>query len=239
MLIIGLDFETTGLNPKESEVTEIGAVAWDTELNTPVSFFHRFIKVQGLIPPEITDITGITDELLSAYGAPFEMTFMSLYQFLSQTNIYVAHNAPFDRGFLEHNLGTLNIRLENKHWINTVTHVPYPKKIKHKNLTSLAAEHGFINPFPHRAITDVLTMLRVLSEYDIDAVLDISKQPVLTLWARVTYAEKDKAKAAGFYYDGTTKSWYKEILEKDLEEEKQKCAVLGFAIEVKKRETQT
>jgi DNA polymerase-3 subunit epsilon len=239
MLVIGLDFETTGLDPKTCEVTEIGAVAWDTELLTPVSFFHRFVNIKGEITPEILDITGITKELLTKYGIAEAQAFSELEQYLSQSDVYIAQNYKFDKSFLDAALERINIRQIDKKWINTVTHVPYPKKFKHRELTSLAAYHGFINPFPHRAITDVLTMLTVMSHYDFKNILELSQEPVLTLWAKVTFAEKDQAKRAGFYYSGDKKAWYKEILKRDLEAETKNCAVLGFAIEVINNEAKT
>lgn len=232
MLICGLDFETTGLSAENDFVTEIGAVLWDTELATPVSFYHKFCKVPVEVPPFITELTGITNELLEKYGCEQNEAFHGLDHFTSLSEIMVAQNAPFDKSFFDMGLARINVKKPNKQWLNTVTDVPYPKKIKSKGLTALAAEHGFLNPFPHRAVTDVLTMLTILSKYDINQCLGLQAEPKLNIWARITFNEKDKAKGAGFYYNGDKKQWYKQILEKDLETERNRCEQLGFTIEV-------
>ena len=37
--------------------------------------------------------------------------------------------------------------------------------------------HGFLNPFPHRAVTDVMSMLKIASQYDLDRMADLAKLP--------------------------------------------------------------
>jgi DNA polymerase-3 subunit epsilon len=119
----------------------------------------------------------------------------------------VAHNGTrFDRLFLEKQTWK-----PEKPWIDTLTDVPYPNEIVTRKLNFLAAEHGFLNPFPHRAIFDTLTMLKVFSLYAIDHVVEDMKSPLVKIMAQVSYEEKSKAKDLGFRWDPQNRHWYMEI----------------------------
>lgn len=233
MLIIGVDTETTGLSPVEDRITEIGAVAWDIVHSTPVAFFHRFIKQEKPLPELIRELTGLTDELLAKYGIEESKAMQEFISFIGSCDILLAHNAPFDKGMLEHSLERCGILVSQPlQWVDSVKDVEYPSRFKNKNLVGLAAEHGFLNPFPHRAVTDVLTMLTIASKYDWVKTIANASEPKIILWAKTTYKEKDLAKAAGFYWNGERKMWFKQIFLKDLTEETERCRIQGFEVQV-------
>lgn len=232
MILVGVDTETTGLSPQDDRITEIGAVIWDVAAATPVSFFHRFIKQDKPLKAEIVELTGLTDELLEKYGQPEELVLKEFQEFIGGAEFLVAQNAPFDRGMLDAAYLRNGLFIPDKSWVDTAKDVPYPPRMKNRNLVGLAAEHGFLNPFPHRAVTDVLTMLTIMSKYDIKIILENALEPKILLWAKTTYAEKDLAKAAGFYWNSQRKMWFKSIFKRDLEEEVNKCRIQGFEVEV-------
>jgi DNA polymerase III subunit epsilon len=233
MLIVGVDVETTGLSPVEDRITEIGAVAWDTIHATPVGFFHRFIRQEKPLSDLIKDLTGLNDEILATYGIPEEQALKDFTVFMGISEYMVAHNAPFDKRMIEGAyLRHGQFIPDNLQWIDTVVDVPYPAKIKSKSLVALAAEHRFLNPFPHRAVTDVLTMMAVASNYDWAKIIANACEPKVTIWAKTTFAEKDKAKSAGFYWNGDKKIWTKNIFLKDIVDEADKCNKLGFEVQV-------
>ena len=58
-IVCGVDLETTGLDPQKDQVTEVGAVLWDTELNAPIKFFNKLLRINGSVPAEIVKLTGI------------------------------------------------------------------------------------------------------------------------------------------------------------------------------------
>ena len=91
-------------------------------------------------------------------------------------------------------------------WIDTCTDVPYPPSVGSRTLRYLAADHLFINPFPHRAIFDVMTMLTVLSHYNVEEIAVLAKSPVIHVQAKVGYDEREKAKARGYMWEGQTGS---------------------------------
>ena len=52
------------------------------------------------------------------------------------------------------------------------------EKIKTRSLPYLAADHGFLNPFPHRALFDVMTMIQIAGMYDINEILKYADSPI-------------------------------------------------------------
>jgi len=93
------DTETTGLDPLTGDrVIEVAAIELINDLPTRTTF-HRLIHPQRDIPPEVTRIHGITlDQLRDA--PRFEAIADELLAFLGDAPL-VAHNAPFDFGFLD------------------------------------------------------------------------------------------------------------------------------------------
>lgn len=233
MILLGLDLETTGLNPKGDRVTEIGAVLWDARARRPIVIFNELINLPALgvsVPPEITAITGIDDVMLKNWGQSSESVFAKLLTLIAEADYIVAHNGTnFDRPFLAAELERFNLRID-KPWIDTSTDVAYPPAITTRKLVHLAAEHGFLNPFAHRAVFDVLTMLEVLSTYDIDDVIRWANSPSVHVKAIVSYDDREKAKAAGFRWNPENKSWIKTL--KDFQVDDLLRADPGFKIEV-------
>ena len=96
-----LDLETSGGSPKAGAgITEIGAVK--VRGGEVLGKFQTFINPGNSIPPFITELTGITDEMVFASPSIAEI-FPTLLEFLGAADetVFVAHNAPFDLSFLK------------------------------------------------------------------------------------------------------------------------------------------
>lgn len=223
MIINIVDLETTGLDPAKDEVTEIGAILWDTDLNAPVAFFNKLLRINGKLEQKIIELTGITDDLLAKHGELPEKVWKEYSAFCAHADFMLAHNAPFDRGFIEAAIGP-----ELRPWIDSCTDVDYPETITTRKLTYLAAEHGFANPFAHRAITDVLTTAQIVSRYDWNETIKNAQTPSITLRAMVTYEQNQKAKDLSFRWDATRKIWTKQVKEHRVENEIKKSQDHGF-----------
>ena len=98
-----VDLETTGATPGFAKITEIGAVR--IEGGREVATFSALVNPGIPIPAAITGITGIDDELI-ADAAPIELVLPRFVTFAAGS-VLVAHNAPFDLGFLDYELGRL------------------------------------------------------------------------------------------------------------------------------------
>jgi len=96
-----LDLETSGGSPHlGANITEIGAVK--VRGGEVLGKFQTFVNPESPIPSFITDLTGITDEMVSS-SPRIDQVFPVLLEFLGSESetVFVAHNAPFDLSFLK------------------------------------------------------------------------------------------------------------------------------------------
>jgi DNA polymerase III subunit epsilon len=100
------DTETTGLDPRQERIIEIGAVELDGRFPTGRTFHHYIKPGDRRIDPEATRVHGITDADVA--GKPlFSEIIDAFLDFIGDAQL-VAHNAGFDRDFLNHELARLN-----------------------------------------------------------------------------------------------------------------------------------
>lgn len=100
--VVVLDFETTGLSPDHGDrAIEIGAVL--IEQGKVTDRFQQLMNPGFRISGFIEDYTGITQEMLDA-APPCEQVMAEFADFIGGHNL-VAHNASFDRRFLDAELG--------------------------------------------------------------------------------------------------------------------------------------
>jgi DNA polymerase-3 subunit epsilon len=226
-LWLGLDLETTGFSVTEDEITEIGAVLWDVVAKAPVQIFSQFVKIKGVLTPEIQKITGIKPEYLERWGVVPEDGFNELLGMIEQAECVVAHNGEkFDRPMLRSNMKRAGLELpQNPFWLDSCIDIEYACATR--KLGYLAAEHGFLNPFPHRAVTDVLTMMQVVSKYDADTIFSRAQIPNITIQAVVTREHRQKAKDRGYHWDGDNVRWTKVIKSCDYAKE---CEASDFKV---------
>ena len=92
------DLETTGLNPDQDEVIEIGAKK--VAEGDVVGNFHSLIRVSKSIPDKVTALTGIDSKLLANEGKHAEDVLVDFLSFIGDMSL-VAHNIGYDRRFLE------------------------------------------------------------------------------------------------------------------------------------------
>lgn len=92
------DIETTGLKPEHCDIIEIGAVKIrDGEI---IDRFQTFINGGVVIPPNITALTGITNDMIA--DAPPLRDVLERFAAFCNGCCLVAHNAKFDVGFIHH-----------------------------------------------------------------------------------------------------------------------------------------
>ena len=116
---IVLDTETTGFDPKTGDrLIEVGCIEIEDLLPTGRTF-HSFVNPERLIPPDAIRVHGITDEKVK--DAPkFREVVKDLMAFIGDAPV-IAHNAAFDRAFIDHECGLCGHPLiEETRWIDTL-----------------------------------------------------------------------------------------------------------------------
>jgi len=94
-----VDLETTGASVQGGAmITEIGAVK--VRAGEVLGEFQTLVNPHAQIPPFIAVLTGITNSMV-ATSPPIESALPAFLEF-AQGTVLVAHNAPFDIGFLKH-----------------------------------------------------------------------------------------------------------------------------------------
>ena len=116
---IVLDTETTGFDPKTGDrLIEVGCIEIEDLLPTGRTD-HTLVHPERLIPPDAIRVHGITDEKVR--DAPkFRDVVGDLMEFIGDAPV-IAHNAAFDRSFIDHECGLCGHPLiEETRWIDTL-----------------------------------------------------------------------------------------------------------------------
>ena len=147
-----VDIETTGLSPVKDDIIEIGAIK--VENNKMVDTFNQLIKLDRSLPPFITNLTGITDEMLKTGRMPNEV-FKDFVNFIGES-VIIGHNVNFDLGFLSNKCKKyLNYNLNND-YIDTLylARRLVPNSVNYK-LGTLANLFNISYRGAHRGLKDV------------------------------------------------------------------------------------
>jgi DNA polymerase-3 subunit epsilon len=116
---IVLDTETTGFDPKTGDrLIEVGCIEIEDLLPTGRTF-HRLVNPERLIPADAIRVHGITDDKVRT--APrFAEIVADLMEFIGEAPV-IAHNAQFDRNFIDHECGRCgHPLLHETRWIDTL-----------------------------------------------------------------------------------------------------------------------
>ena len=217
--VLGIDVETTGLLVAEDRITEIGAVLYDWSTGIPLQVYSTLVLPEKTIPEEVVKLNGITNEMVEEFGIIEEDAIVQVQCMVDVADYVMAHNAPFDKGFLGAGFARRGITMPEKVWLCSLSDIKYPAEITTRNLTYLAAEKGIINPFRHRAVFDVLTMLKVAGQFELDEIVKRSQEPTVYVQAHVSFDEKELAKEQMFQWCGPKKVWWKALKSSDYREE--------------------
>lgn len=168
--IVVVDTETTGFSPVKEEIIEIGAVRLrregdayipDAELSCLVS-----LSEGKRLPFEITKLTGITEEMLTAHGIPKQEAADRFYALLSgDRTVVVAYNAQFDLNFLYYFLARCCRAdcLQRVKFLDALTvyrdRRPYPHRLENA-IEAYSLGDRAVNS--HRAVDDAMATLELL-----------------------------------------------------------------------------
>jgi DNA polymerase III subunit epsilon len=164
-----VDVETTGWAPDDAAITEIGAVrvrgAYLGECSV-VAEFSSLVNPGTPVPPAITELTGISDQMLAS-APPVAAVLPGLLAF-ADGSVLAAHNAPFDLRFL-----TAACAASGRDWpcfevLDTVRLARYlmatPQEVPDRKLATLASFFGTPVRPSHRALDDARATAAVLGQ---------------------------------------------------------------------------
>ncbi|ULQ60195.1 3'-5' exonuclease [Brucepastera parasyntrophica] len=145
------DTETTGLDPKQNRVIEIGAIRFDA--GGIISRFNVLINPGIPIEADISAINGITNEMVAKQPA-IHQVLPDFLQFIG-SSILIAHNAPFDISFINEELSRMDSPVLNNSCVDTRIFAKevFPGQPKYA-LQDLAVSFGIKAKQAHRAEDD-------------------------------------------------------------------------------------
>ncbi len=210
--VIVLDTETTGLDSKSEKIIELAMLSVLVDCATglpvgPVTLYESFEDPGKPIPPQITDITGIDDTMVQGQRID-DAAVMALVQ---QADLIVAHNAGFDRPFVEARFPVF----AGKAWNCSFQGIDWKKEGSGSaKLEFLAAERGWFYD-AHRAQVDCHALLQVLASPLADGQTGLARllagagQTRYKLRAiGAPFEAKDKLKSRGYRWDGDGRVWW-------------------------------
>lgn len=96
---IVFDLETTGLKAERHEIIEVAAIRFKKGTNTHETF-QSLVKPKRPVPKKITELTGITQQMVDSGGEPIEEVLAEFATFVADLRL-VAFNAEFDMAFIQ------------------------------------------------------------------------------------------------------------------------------------------
>ena len=159
-----VDLETTGGAPfGGSEITEFGAVKFSG--GEVISEFSTFVRPDGPIPAFITELTGITDEMVSS-APSISHVLPQFFDWVGPHNesVLIAHNAPFDISFLKAAAAKLEYEWPPYPVLDTVKiarHAIDRDEVVNYKLSTLAQFFNTEVQPTHRALDDAQTTVEI------------------------------------------------------------------------------
>jgi DNA polymerase-3 subunit epsilon len=221
-----IDTEATGLNPDTDKVIELAMVPFEYDAEGRIYRIHpayNSLQDPGIpIPALITRITGITDQTVAGQAIDLEQ----VARLLSGASLVIAHNARFDRPFVE----KLYPGFEVVPWACSIADVNWTEEgFEGVKLEYLGYKYGFFYE-GHRATIDCLAGIEILSqklpsgERVLKRLLDNAARTDVRIWAdRAPFDKKDLLKQRGYRWspggEGVRKAWYKDLPEDQVDAE--------------------
>ena len=212
-----IDVETTGLSPVDDKIIEIGVLEFAVGSDAIPKLLRTYGALEDPGQPlkeEIVRITGLSDEVLAGQRIDWSL----VRGILSRASLIVAHNADFDRKFIERVPELQDLGL---HWACSMRHIDWRKhRFNALALNYLAADHGFINPFAHRAVFDCATTFRLIGEHLEELIARSYEREYLIRAVGSPIETKDLLKQRGYRWEPEIRCWTKILGEGALAEER-------------------
>ena len=222
-----LDTETTGLDLNKAEVIELAMLKFqytpDGQVLHLIGRFDELRQPANPIPPEITALTGITDEMVA--GRSIDPA--AVEAFVADSAIVIAHNAKFDRPIAEKAWPVF----KNLDWACSLDEIPWRENGYEGTKLAYLLAHAGLFADAHRAGGDCQALLHILSlpfgaegMPTLSTLLGNARKATIRIFAvNSPYDRKDLLKARGYRWtngtNGSRRCWWRDVAERDLEAE--------------------
>ena len=197
-----IDTETTGLDSRQDQLCEVGAILFSIPQRSPLLSLALLLPVASNgaeainhIPPALTQEPLPRAEALALFLA-----------LVRQADAYVAHNAAFDRDWIE---ALLPFELQgSRPWLCSCEDMHWQGLRPQPSLQTLALAHGVPVWACHRALHDCQYLAQVLErDPDLEEHLQQALEPRTLVVADIPYQRREDAKEAGFRWWPQEKQW--------------------------------
>lgn len=159
--VVSLDIETTGLDISKDRVISIGAVKY-SDSSQQLKSFYRIIKSDCDIPDKVSELTGLTNEMLINDGVDIRDALAELRKFIGD-RLVVGYNLSFDYNFLSKEYEEIGQKI----FMNNLKDLmPIVKKtdkfLDNYKLATVLEKYNIENSQPHNALSDAQATLELL-----------------------------------------------------------------------------
>lgn len=211
--VLVLDTETTGLSHAADRIIELAMLFVDVDTATglpvgSVACFEGFEDPGMPIPEVAREVTGITDEMVKGH----RLDDAAVQAMVDQADLIVAHNAGFDRPFVESRFPVF----ADKAWACSFMDIDWKAMgAGSSKLSALALDQGWFYD-AHRALVDCHALLQVLMRplgtttvTGLSRLIEAGSQSSYKLRATgAPFESKDLLKARGYRWDADGRVWY-------------------------------
>jgi DNA polymerase III subunit epsilon len=218
---VAVDVETTGRDVQKDHIIQFSAVPFEYAADSGriygVGEALTYLEDPGVpVPDEITQLTGISSEAVRGQ----RIDEAEVGALVHPAELIIAHNAQFDRGFLERRLPVFR----DLPWACTLTEVPWPIGTGSAKLEFLMYKQCSLFFGAHTAESDCLAVIHLLAtpfatgELPMKLLLQAAGRRTLRIWANwAPFDKKDVLKARHYQWnsgdDGRPKAWYRDVAE--------------------------
>jgi DNA polymerase-3 subunit epsilon len=214
--VLVLDTETTGLNASRDKVIELALLAFDLDLATgqPAGQLQVYDGLEDPGAPlstEVQQLTGISDDMLRGQ----RLDEVRVAELLAGAQLVIAHNAAFDRPFVEARLPAF----AELNWACSFADIDWKRQGRDSaKLSALALQLGWFYD-AHRAEMDCHALLAVLrpplpldERNGLMHLVEAAERPSYRLQATgAPFEAKDLLKARNYRWDSNLRVWFTQL----------------------------
>jgi DNA polymerase III subunit epsilon len=214
MNLLILDTETTGLDPANGQVIELGAILYSVDHQT---ILHQISTLMRAEANPAEQVNRIPSKVLPHVNRSLQDMARKMFsEMAEQAEYVVAHNAEFDAQWFPE--GIVDEWGTPLPWLCTMSDFKFPLQTKPiETIVNLALAHGIGVSSAHRALTDCSLIAALFDRMEnLPEMIAYATRPKATYIAMVSYDDRQLAKDAGFQWNGDRKIWHRRMAVDDI-----------------------